>query len=110
MMQKSLYTIETVEYGDEPVSRNNYLDIVNAPSSAAVFDRYPFKDGYHIREEGIQVLRTKIDPKTGIQNIGEQVKHTMNSLEEKYNEFSEKNETSLEVKNKVFEYLSKVGK
>jgi hypothetical protein len=46
------FKYETINYGDEPSSKDNILNIKNVPSIADVFSKY--KD-YHIREDGIEL-------------------------------------------------------
>ena len=49
------FTHETINYGDEPSSKKNILNIKNAPTRKLAFEKY--KD-YYIRDEGIELLRT----------------------------------------------------
>jgi DNA repair exonuclease SbcCD nuclease subunit len=53
-------TLETVEYGTMPSNKNNYINVINAPSVSAVKEMYK---GYYIRNEGISLKRTPVDEK-----------------------------------------------
>jgi calcineurin-like phosphoesterase family protein len=50
------FTHETISYGEEPTSKNNILNIIDAPNKKLVFEKYR---GYYIREAGIKLLRTE---------------------------------------------------
>ena len=50
------FTHETVEYGEEPTSKNNILNIINAPNKKLVYEKY---SNYYIRDNGITILRTE---------------------------------------------------
>lgn len=50
------FEFQTLEYPQLPENKNNILNIINAPSSKAVYETYK---GYFIRDEGIELLRTE---------------------------------------------------
>jgi len=50
------FEFQTLEYQQLPENKNNILNIINAPSSKAVYETYK---GYYVRDEGIELLRTE---------------------------------------------------
>lgn len=90
------FTYETVEYGEEPVSKYNILNIKNAPSFNDVNDMY--KDSF-IREEGTTIK---------IEDEDYDVNDIMNMLDEtkkSFIEFSKKMEIQKEYVNCCLEFL-----
>lgn len=97
-------TIETITYDEEPKSKNNLINIIDAPSFKSIEERYSEKDGYYIRKDGIKILRTEnelsdVDLKKGFTN----------SLEEKFVEYAKEREESKELVDCVLNYFGKVG-
>lgn len=79
-------TIEDIKYGEEPKSKDNLLNVEEAPSEPAVFDRYPAKEGYYIRKDGIQLLE-----KDGVEmDVVKEIKKLKSSLEIQYTEYADK--------------------
>lgn len=56
-------TIEDIVFGQEPKSHDNLINILDAPSKEAAFEKYK---NYHIRPGGVHLLRTefKLDNST----------------------------------------------
>lgn len=54
-------TIEDVRYGDEPSSKDNFINVYDAPSVDSVEEKYK---SYNIRREGIRLLRTELSSNT----------------------------------------------
>lgn len=50
-------TIETVEFGNMPTSKTNYINVIGAPSVHAAKEMYK---GFFLRNEGISLKRTEI--------------------------------------------------
>jgi len=72
-----IFEYQTIKYGEFPENKNNILNITDAPSYISVYEMY--KD-YHIRKEGIEILRTENeDTQADVEfesgNIVEKFKH-----------------------------------
>jgi hypothetical protein len=93
------YTIEDIEYGNEPTSKNNLLNIKNAPSVVAVYEKYK---GYNIRHEGIQILRTA----STLSSLDELKETTKSQLVQKVNKFYAEKKPPLEIQECINKYLS----
>jgi len=52
------FTYETIEFGEEPESKNNILNIKNAPSYKDVYDRY---NNYFVRETGVELSKVGVE-------------------------------------------------
>jgi len=50
------FTYETVSYGEVPESKDNIINVIDAPNKKLVFEKYK---EYYIREAGIKLLRTE---------------------------------------------------
>jgi DNA repair exonuclease SbcCD nuclease subunit len=97
-------TIEDVMYGDEPVSKNNLLNIIDAPSSIAAYRRYPTNE-YFLRKAGIKLKEeeTSIEEKN---ELGEVTELSKLSLNDKFLNWGKSKEKNLEIVKKGFSYLS----
>lgn len=91
-------TIETVEYGKYPNSKKNIINVVNAPNVNSVLEKY--KD-YHIREEGISIVRTK----ASIDNDTPLTLGIVSSLKEKFIAYSKDVGVSKEVFDLAISYI-----
>jgi DNA repair exonuclease SbcCD nuclease subunit len=66
-----LFTIETIEYGKEPEDIDNIINVISAPSTQMVRERYA---GYNLREDGIQLL---VDEKQTTESLKEDTERTI---------------------------------
>ena len=89
------FTYETIEFGKFPESKNNILNIINAPDSNSVFEMY--KD-YYIREDGIELKRTEIDGT-------EQFVFNIATIKDQFNNYCLENGISKEVLKCGLKYL-----
>lgn len=82
------FTHETIVYGQEPSSKMNIINVIDAPGKKLVYEKY--KD-YYIRDAGIKLLRTE--------NTKESFKHEFESANilEKFKKYSQENNLSKEV-------------
>jgi hypothetical protein len=93
------FTHETVSYGQEPSSKMNIVNVIDAPSKQMVYEKY--KD-YYIRDAGIKLLRTE--------NTKESFKHEFESANilEKFKKYSQENNLSKEVSEECSSRLSRI--
>lgn len=93
-------TIETVEYGEEPKSKDNLINVVNAPSIPAVYERYK---GYYVNKEHIEVLRTDKEV------VEEESKIFFNTkLEEQLVKYAEEKAVPKEMSDCILSYMEQV--
>jgi hypothetical protein len=88
------FSYETIEYPNLPESKNNIINVINAPSYASVIDKY--KD-YYIRQEGIEL---KIE-----EGMDQTVSFEQGNIKEKFVKFCIDNNIANDVKNCCLEYL-----
>ena len=50
--------IQDIKYGERIENKNFLYNVYDAPSQQAVWEMYPKKEGYHIRDAGIEVFRS----------------------------------------------------
>lgn len=98
---KNYLDFETVNFNDEPISKDSILNIVNAPSVKSVIERYK---GYHIRLTGI-LLTGEEDNKV---TYNQQKEFLNFSLEKNFQEFSESLEIRSPVQSKILELFQKI--
>lgn len=93
------FTHETVSYGQEPSSKMNIINVVDAPSKQMVYDKYK---EYYIRDTGIKLLRTE--------NTKESFKQEFESANilEKFKKYSQENNLSKEVSEECSSRLSRI--
>lgn len=89
-------TIENIKYDEEPFSKDNIINVVNAPSIQSVRDRY---QGYNIREEGIELA---LDSTETIEN---KINNFSEDLEGKFTSWSIIEEIEKEYQDCIFEYF-----
>jgi hypothetical protein len=92
------FIYETIEFGQEPSSSNNILNIKNATSWEAVYEKYK---RCYIREEGVEFVKTEGNLEF------EQKEFEGSSLKQKFNIFQLDRGLSKEVSEKCFEYIDK---
>jgi len=97
-------TIEDIEFDQEPQSKNNLLNVKNAPSIVSVYERYPPNLGYYIREEGIQL----IERDSSLKATHKKFEFDQSSIESKFVDFALKNAVSDETTKQGLSYLEKV--
>jgi predicted phosphodiesterase len=95
----SFFEYETLEYGKFPENKHNILNIINAPSKQSVFDTYK---GYHIRNEGISVLRTENDSENVMQSF------EAGNIKDKFNIYSKENNIPKEIVDCGNKYLGAI--
>lgn len=91
-------TIESVKYGDEPKSKDNLLNIYDAPSVESVYMKY---GDFNVRREGIEFVRTQ-------QQNTQDMKKNFSSLEDHFERYTKDKNTSKEVHDTVLSYFSRV--
>jgi 3',5'-cyclic AMP phosphodiesterase CpdA len=90
--------IETIQYGDTPKDKRNYINVLNAPSVKAVMNQY--KD-YYIRKSGIQVARSDQENQEKISlNFSD-------DIVKKFQDWSQKANIPAEVSSRAVHYLQK---
>lgn len=89
------FTFETIEFGEEPIDKNNIINIINAPSYKDVYERY--KD-FYIRESGIELSKIDNDVKVDLNdNI---------TIQDKFMKFAQENNiTNQEITSLALHYL-----
>lgn len=90
------FTYEDVEYGKEPSSKNNIINVLNAPSIQSVYDNY--KD-YYIRKAGVKLEESSY-------NFTEEIiDFSKGDIKDKFKLYAKDNNLSKEVVDCVFNYL-----
>jgi hypothetical protein len=92
------FIYETIEFGQEPSSSNNILNIKNATSWEIVYEKYK---KYYIREEGVEFVK-----KEGNLEF-EQKEFEGSSLKQKFKIFQLDRRLPKEVSEKCFDYIDK---
>lgn len=94
------FEYEEVIFGNDPKSRNNILNIVDAPDIKSVFDRY--KD-YYIREEGI-----KIKNENNTDGDENKFEIDFNSIKQLYIDYCNDNNISRSIITKGLKYMDNI--
>ena len=94
------FTIEEVKYGEQPKSKDNVINIVDAPSLEQVRETY--KD-FNVREEGVKVLRT-IEKKDTKVTVDRMLKM---DVPQKWIAWANENGISNEVRDITADYLNR---
>jgi len=82
------FTHETIIYGEFPENKDNILNIIDAPSRKAVYEKYA---DYYIRPSGIKLLQTELT----IEDHNKEFTHS--SLLKRFNQFVKEFNVSKEV-------------
>ena len=93
---KDFITFETINFGEEPASKDSILNVLEAPTVGSVLKRYK---GYYIRPQGIK-LKDEVDSKV---TYNEQKQFLDFSLESNFEEFKKELEIRKPVLNKIEE-------
>jgi len=94
-----MFTYQTLNYGEFPENKNNILNVINAPSVPAVWEKY--KD-YFIRRDGIQVLRTENESEL------KDVVFESGNIIDKFNRYATEKSIPLEIVSCANQYLQEV--
>lgn len=93
------FEYQTLNYGEFPENKNNILNVINAPSVPAVWEKY--KD-YFIRRDGIQVLRTENESEL------KDVVFESGNIIDKFNRYATEKSIPLEIVSCANQYLQEV--